>query len=272
LLTQFAPLLSSGPAQIHPPPGTAFNLGASAHITGITLTSLVKNTAGMVTGVAGTVTGDLAGHAFTTTVAIAPDPASPPGGQPVLDFSVGAIHLAGSGVRVDSGPVTVGITGKNDWSNRVGILTSGYAALLGGTVAATTPGMLSRLNGLLTSPVTFRPGTLPTNLVGLANGAFHQAFVQVASPAVTGTTPGGTNVLTTTLAPSDFTLLDLNVHLDNHARGPISVSITASPGVSSPLSTVLTDLAGQLRDGGTNIAGVRNDLAQIVADIAGTKM
>jgi hypothetical protein len=268
LLTQFAPLPSGGPAQIQPPPGTAFNLGASAHLTGITLTSLVKNAAGMVTGAAGTVTGDLAGHRLTTTITIAPDPASPPGGPAVLDFTVGAIHLAGSGVSVNSGPVTVGITAKNDWNNLVGIETGGYAALLGGTVAATTPGLLSRLNSELVKPVTFRPGTLATNLVGLANGAFHQAFVRIASPVVTGTTPGSTNVLNTTLAPTDLTLLDLNVHFDNHASGPIAVTITTTPGVASPLSTVLADLASQLLDGGTNTTAVRNDLDQVVADLA----
>jgi len=196
-------------------------------------------------------TGNIGGHTFTTPVTLALAEADAPAGTaaavaapavPILDLSLGPIHLNLLGLKVDTSKICLDIAAQPGNGNLLGNLLAGVANLLnGGTPLGTILGNLNAngtLNQLLTGITNLLNGALgqvtaPTSLAGVT-----QQAATAAAPAV--------NILHLSLGPVDLNLLGLTVSLDNCANGPVTVDITAQPGPGNLLGNLLGGLANVL--------------------------
>jgi len=196
-------------------------------------------------------TGKLGDTTFTTPVTLSIADAADTGtakaaataapAVPILDLSLGPIHLNLLGLKVDTSKICLDIAAQPGAGNLLGNLLSGVANLLnGGTPLGTILGNLTQtnLNNLLTGITNLLNGALgqitaPTSLGG------------VTTTAATATAPA-VNILHLSLGPVDLNLLGLTVGLDNCANGPVTVDVTAQPGPGNLLGNLLGGLANVL--------------------------
>lgn len=229
-------------------PAAAPHLSLPLNVTGINLTKLVTNAAGMVTGVTGTLTGTLLGQNFSTPVTLT-QTAAPGSTVPVLHLALAPIHLNLLGLHVDTSPICLDITAHTGPGNLLGNLVGSVANLLNGTTPGSTTGLLGTLNGLLTKTAATGTGAVGS-ILGVANGALNQGLLHLGNPSLTGLAPGATPVLNLSVGPLDLNVLGLEVKLDNCSNGPVTVAITAVPGSGNLLGNLLSGLAGLLNGGG----------------------
>jgi len=213
-------------------------------------------------------TGTLGGQTFTTPVTLSlADAAAAPTGTaaaapataaapavPILDLSLGPIHLDLLGLKVDTSKICLDIAAQPGAGNLLGNLLSDVANLLnGGTPLGTILGNLTSAN----------LSTLLNGITGLLNGALGQltaptSLAGVTSTAATPTAPA-VNILHLALGPVDLNLLGLTVHLDNCANGPVTVDITAQPGPGNLLGNLIGGLTHVL-DSHASQQGVLSNL------------
>jgi hypothetical protein len=217
-------------------------------------------------------TGTLGDTTFTTPVTLSlADAAAPTGAAaavaapavPILDLSLGPIHLDLLGLKVDTSKICLDIAAQPGEGNLLGNLLSDVANLLnGGTPLGTILGNLSSTN----------LSTLLNGITGLLNGALGQLTAPTSLEGVTTntgtpTTPP-TSILHLALGPVDLNLLGLTVHLDNCADGPVTVDITAQSGPGKLLGNLIGGLAHVL-DSHASQQGVLSNLFGITRVLQG---
>jgi hypothetical protein len=215
-------------------------------------------------------TGKLGSATFTTPVTLGLESSSATAGTnspaatvPILDLSLGAIHLNLLGLNVDTSPICLDIGAQTGSGNLLGNLLADVANLLNsgsplGTILSGLSG--SNLTGLL------------NGITGLLNGALSQATAPtslsgVSSSAAGAGGAGALNVLNLSLAPVDLNLLGLTVHLDNCANGPVTVDITAQPGPGNLLGNLIGDVGHLLDNTSASQQGILSNLNQVTSEI-----
>jgi hypothetical protein len=198
--------------------------------------------------------GTLGSHAFSAplTLSVVPDPgAAAAATTSILHLRLDPIHLSLLGLNVDTSPICLDITAQSGSGNLLGNLLSDVSGLLnqGASLSQILSGLGSDLN------------TLTTGLTGLLNGALGAATGPAAVSSAT------TNVLNLSLGPVDLNLLGLDVHLDNCANGPVTVSVTATPGAGNLLGNLVSNLA-HLLDNGSPLAAITSRIDKISGQIS----
>jgi hypothetical protein len=169
---------------------------------------------------------------------------------PVLHLSLGPIHLALLGLNVDTSAICLNITAIEG------------GGLLGNLLCQLGTGLNAgaSLSSLLTALSADQLATLTNGLTTLLNQAVFGPLTS-SSAVASASCP----VLNLSLGPLDLTLLGLNVHLDNCANGPVTLSITANP-AGGLLGQLLCGLSNAL-NGGAPAAALTRLLHQIAAVI-----
>jgi len=211
--------------------------------------------------------GTLGGQAFTApvTLSIADTPTAPTGtaaaqavpATPILDLSLGPIHLDVLGLKVDTSKICLKIAAQPGNGNLLGNLLSDVANLLnGGTPLGNILGGLSSTN----------LNTLLGGITGLLNGALGQLTAPTSLEGITTNTGTLTtppvSILHLSLGPVDLNLLGLTVHLDNCDNGPITVDITAQAGPGNLLGNLIGGLSHVL-DSHASQQGVLSHLFRV---------
>ena len=218
---------------------------APLNVIPISITSVnVVNGALVANGVVGST-------AFSQPITLTPLTQPTDGSCPVLDLSLGPIHLSLLGLNVDTSAICLKITAHQGQGLLGDILCSigqqlNLGVPLSTILAALTPDQLDTLNSGLTSllnTVVFTPLTSSSALAGV-------------------TCP----VLNLTLGPLDLTLLGLEVHLDNCQNGPVTLDITATQN-GGLLGNLLCSLAGQTSNSNSPLTGILARLQTIITAI-----
>jgi len=209
-------------------------------------------------------TGTLGSQTFTTPITLSIANDAPAGAAavaapavPILDLSLGPIHLDLLGLKVDTSKICLDIAAQPGAGNLLGNLLSDVANLLnGGTPLGTILGNLTSTN----------LSTLLNGITGLLNGALGQltaptSLAGVTTTAATAAAPA-VNILHLSLGPVDLNLLGLTVGLDNCANGPVTVDITAQPGPGNLLGNLLGGLSHVL-DSNASQQGVLSNLFNV---------
>jgi len=122
------------------------------NITGLNFTDLTQAAGGAVNAV-GTITGTIAGQAFTAPVNALITPATTPRGVPILNLSIPqGIHLSLLGLNVDTSPICLRISAAPGRGALLGNLLGGLTNVLNSASSGDTAGALSSLNSGLGSP------------------------------------------------------------------------------------------------------------------------
>jgi hypothetical protein len=184
---------------------------------------------------------DLVAHATTATGQAIDIPftltnTTPNTSTSILDLHVGAIHLNLLGLNVDTSEICLTLTAQSGSGNLLGNLLANVAHLVdqGKT--------FDEIQGSLTAD---QVTTLSSGLSGMLNGALAAASspTNAATGGASASTSGATPVLNLSLGPVDLNLLGLDVHLDDCANGPVTVSITAQSGPGNLLGNLIGGLA-----------------------------
>jgi hypothetical protein len=180
---------------------------------------------------------------------------------PILNLEIPqGIHLSLLGLNVDTSGICLSITGESGNGNLLGNLVCDLAnALNNGT------GLVSFLNGLTQHQLN----TLLGGLTSILNSGVKDAATASLTSAL-GATPSvsgpSCNILNLSLGPVNLNLLGLNVSLDNCAGGPITVSVTATPGAGNLLGNLLCDLSNLLNSN-ASLRALENSLERVAHEI-----
>lgn len=197
----------------------------------------------MANGIAGTTP-------FQTPITMTPRAnAAADAACPILNLSLGPIHLDLLGLNVDTSPICLDVTAVPGSGALLGNLLCGIANLLNGGLSQSAV-----LAGL--SPTEL--ATLDSGLTQLLNQA---VFIPLTSSdaAISATC----NVLSLAIGPVDLNLLGLRVELDNCNNGPVTLDITADP-TGGLLGGLLCAVANLLNGSGAQTA-ILTVLGQISA-------
>jgi len=234
-------------------------------VTGIQVTSLVPNPNNLNQLIAtATMSLNVAGRDITQIVqfpvALSGSPAASSTTCPILNLSIGPIHLdlLGLIVNLDNcatppGPVTVSVTGTSGPGNLLGNLLCDIAGLLNGGLNLSD--LLSRLNAQ-------QIAALEAGLISLLNDFFSQALTQLASatPGSSGSTASGIcPILHLMLNPIHLNLLGLQA--DTSA---ICLDISAQRGPGNLLGNLLCNLVHLLDQSPGGNAGPIQGLVQAI--------
>jgi hypothetical protein len=202
--------------------------------------------------------GSVGGTAFTAPLTLTGSPAASNNGCPILNLSLGPIHLNLLGLNVVTSPICLDITAHSGQGNLLGNLLCDVAGLLNN--GSTLSGILGGLSGSQLS-------TLTSGLTNLLGDTFGALGSRAAVQGVSGSAAGATDILNLSLGPVDLNLLGLEVSLDNCSGGPVTLDITAQPGAGNLLGNLLTGLANLLNRPPANPNLVGQLLDQVVGEI-----
>ena len=199
--------------------------------------------------------GTVGSTAFQLPLVLTPQPPAPGATCPVLDLSLGPIHLSLLGLNVDTSPICLEITATRG-GGLLGDLLCSIANLLNGGMS------LADILGTLT-PAQLT--TLDSGLTTVLNQVLAQA---TSSNALVGAT---CDVLNLAVGPLDLSILGLNVSLDDCSGGPVTVDITATPGggLLGDLLCSLSDLLNVPRPNTTAILAVLRNLVRVIGGLIG---
>jgi hypothetical protein len=226
-----------------------------------TITSITLNNGQLVAS--GTASAIIHGKPVSTTfsnvpvnIALAADQsAAAAAGCPILDLTLGPINLNLLGLVVQTSPICLTITAYQGGGLLGDLLCSVANALNGGAT------LQQILGSLLATDLT----NLLAGLTDLLNQAVQQlnsATLQSIQHVNAGHT---CSILNLALGPVDLTLLGLNVHLDNCANGPVTVTITAVTGQGNLLGNLLCELVdGNLLNVGATLQGILQQLVGLL--------
>jgi len=220
---------------------------ATFNMLPITITSVTPQGAGLVAnGLIGT-------HAFSTPVSLTPLTQPLDGSCPVLDLSLGPIHLSLLGLNVDTSAICLKIT-AHEGQGLLGDLLCSIGNLL--NQGFTLQQVLATLDSTQLQ-------TLSNGLTNLLNTAVFGPLT--SSAAVTGAT---CSILSLTLGPLDLTLLGLEVQLDNCSGGPITLNVTATSG-GGLLGDLLCSLSNLLNTSpnSTAVLTVLRNIARVLGQL-----
>ncbi|HZU35621.1 MAG TPA: hypothetical protein VFA18_06930, partial [Gemmataceae bacterium] len=206
--------------------------------------------------------GTLGGMNFTTPLKLTASPNTADPTCPILNLTLGAIHLNLLGLNVDTSRICLKITAQSGSGNLLGNLLCDVANLLNQGTS-----LSSVLNGLTTSQLR----SLTNGTTAMLSKVLHLVTTPPLATvrhdlSVTSALGGTCNVLNLTLGPLNLNLLGLNVHLDNCANGPVKVRVTAVPGPGNLLGNLICDLGNLLNSGATNLA-LENALSGIAGAV-----
>jgi hypothetical protein len=225
------------------------------NITPVVNSIIVDNGQLIASGIA-TVT--VKGQTFTSpfTAPILLDGSAPAifGACPILNLTLGPIHLDLLGLVVDTSPICVDITAHSG-EGLLGDLLCGVATLLDGGVLP--------LNQILAGLSADELSTLISGLTNILNGVLgnllDSRLIGIgAGPA------GSCAILHLEVGPLDLNILGLQVEADNCTGGAITVDVTAESGRGNLLGNLLCELLG----GGNLAATLQGILNQILALLA----
>jgi hypothetical protein len=191
---------------------------------------------------------------FQAPITLTPG-AVPAGGTcPVLDLSLGPIHLSLLGLNVDTSSICLQITAIQG-GGLLGDLLCSIANLLNLNVP---------LGDILGGLSSAQLDTLNSGLTQVLNQA---VFIPLSrSDAVAA---AACSVLHLELGPLDLNLLGLRVELNNCANGPVVLDITATPG-GGLLGDLLCGLSNLLETGATlKILAVLQNIATLLGSLLG---
>ena len=188
---------------------------------------------------------------FQAPITLTPG-AIPEGGTcPVLNLSLGPIHLTLLGLNVDTSSICLQITAISG-GGLLGDLLCSIANLLNGG---------ANLADVLAGLTSAQLNTLDSGLTQVLNQA---VFIPLTrSDAVAA---AACNVLNLDLGPIDLNLLGLRVQLNNCNNGPVVLDVTATPG-GGLLGDLLCGLTNLLQTGATQKI---LDVLQSIATLLGT--
>jgi len=174
--------------------------------------------------------------------------AIPAGGTcPVLNLSLGPIHLSLLGLNVDTSSICLQITAIQG-GGLLGDLLCSIANLLNGG---------ANLADVLAGLTSAQLNILDSGLTQVLNQAVFIPLTQ--SDAVAA---AACNVLNLDLGPIDLNLLGLRVQLNDCNNGPVTLDITATPG-GGLLGNLLCALSNALSQG--SLQGINTLLRNIAA-------
>lgn len=191
---------------------------------------------------------------FQAPITLTPG-AVPDGGTcPVLDLSLGPIHLSLLGLNVDTSSICLQITAIQGGGLLGNLLCSIANLLNGGTSLANV------LAGLTTAQLN----TLNSGLTQVLNQA-----VLIPLSRSDAVAAAACNVLSLDLGPIDLNLLGLRVQLNNCNKGPVTLDITATPG-GGLLGNLLCSLSNLLGNGApAAIAALLGNIASLIGALLG---
>lgn len=204
----------------------------------------------MANGIAGTTP-------FQTPITMTPkaNPAAD-AACPILNLSLGPIHLDLLGLNVDTSQICLDVTAVPGSGALLGNLLCGIANLLNGGLSQSAV-----LAGLSATELE----TLDTGLTQLLNQAVFIPLTR-SDAALSATC----NVLSLTLGPVDLNLLGLRVELNNCSGGPVKLDITADPtggllgGLLCGIANLLNGSAAQ-----TAILAVLGQISALIGSLLG---
>ena len=206
-------------------------------ITSLSLVNGVLTATGIATA---TINGQTTTVPFAAPVDITAVP-SQPGVCPVLDLTLGPIHLNLLGLDVLTSPICLTITAIQG-GGLLGQLLCGLGNLLnqGLTLSQILAGVGTQTTpALTTAQINQLLGGL-TNLLDHALANLKKAVLTAILPALAP----ACSILHLELGPLHLNLLGLDVVLDNCTNGAITVDITAIPGPGNLLGNLLCQLLG----------------------------
>jgi len=212
------------------------------NVVPITITSVTAQPGGLVAN------GVIGSSPFSAPITLTPLTLGTATTCPVLDLSLGPIHLSLLGLNVDTSMICLKVT-AHQGGGLLGDLLCGIANLL--NQGLTIDQALATLDAT-------QLGTLDAGLTNLLNTAVFQPLT--SSTAVASAT---CSVLNLSLGPLHLNLLGLAVDLDNCAGGPVTLSVTATQG-GGLLGDLLCGLSNVLK-GPANQNAVLVLLRQITA-------
>jgi hypothetical protein len=194
---------------------------------------------------------------FTAPLTLATEPNQAMPDCPILDLTLGPIHLDVLGLVVDTSQICLNITADPGAGNLLGNLLCGVAGLLD---QGTSLGDI--LGGLSATQLT----QLTSGLTSLLNGALQNILAPANITQVGGQQANGVcDILNLSLGPVNLNLLGLEVDLDNCANGPVTVDITAEEGPGNLLGNLLCGITGALDPGaGLNLDRVVDRIIGII--------
>jgi hypothetical protein len=213
----------------------------SINLTGVTYNAVTR----VLTATGGTVTGLLGGIPFTTN--ISNFVLSPGHGKQcaILDLSLAPIDISLLGLHIDTSPICLDITATQGQ----GILGDLLCSLAG------AGGVLDTINSILNSADFLSSlSTVLNQALGHAKTAHGHAAGMVCT--------GVCQVLDVVIGPLNLNLLGVKVKLDDCAKGPVEVCVSATPS-EGLLGELLCDLAG----GGLSLQDLLNFIQDLVAGL-----
>jgi hypothetical protein len=232
------------------PQAMAASKRSVAFVPTITSLSVVQTQNGPQLTATGVVTATVRGKTvtepFAAPVTVTAQPAQA-GTCPVLDLTLGPIHVNLLGLDVLTSPICLTITADSA-GGLLGQLLCSLGNLLnqGLTVEQALSGIGTQTTAALSQAQVDQLLAGLTNLLNQALLNLLRAILLAIQPGL----DGACSILHLALGPLDLTLLGLNVHLDDCANGPVLVDITAIPG-GGLLGDLLCQLLGGINVGAT---------------------
>jgi len=205
--------------------------------------------------------GTLGNNPFEAPLTLTPTGDTSPDGCPILDLSLGPIHLDLLGLVVDTSPICLNITAHHG-GGLLGDLLCG----IGGLLDPDGLNLGTLLGGLTNTQLT----TLLEGITDLLNGVLGPITAPNANTSVGDSTPGACDILNLSLGPVDLNLLGLEVVLDDCNDGPVTVDVTAVPG-GGLLGDLLCNLDNLLHTPANDhaIANALNRVADAILQLIG---
>jgi hypothetical protein len=170
---------------------------------------------------------------------------------PILDLSLGPIDLDLLGLVVQTSPICLEIT-AHPGGGLLGNLLCAVARLLDGGVSLAD--ILASLNA-----------QQQARLLDAIRDVLNAALNQLNNAAVTAVQQQqACTILDLALGPLELNVLGLVVELDDCSGGPVTVTITAVPGVGNLLGNLLCGLLGGITPGTTLAQLLQQVLAAII--------
>ena len=218
-------------------------------VTGINISSVLRDPTSGALGLAGKLSGTILGQGFTTPISGTIVPNANPKLAPALNLNLQPIHLGLLGLNVDTGAIRLGFNARANAGSLGKQVANGLSGVLNQATGGTT-GTAAQIGSVLNDPT----------LLSALNRTFAGASARLnsATPAAGTVAP----ILKLALSPDRIGAQGLNLKLDNQANGAVSVAITSTPG-----GGLLGNVLGGVTGGTTRavLGQVGNVLTQITA-------
>ena len=204
--------------------------------------------------------GTLGSNTFEAPITLTTHPNAADPDCPILDLSLGPIHLDLLGLNVDTSAICVNIT-AHEGGGLLGDRLCGISGLLDDGLP------LGAILGALSDADL---GVALDGITDLLNSVLTQATAPAAIVGVSDSAAGVCDILNLSLGPIDLNLLGLEVTVDDCNGGPVTIDVTADPG-GGLLGDLLCSLDDLLNSNANNNALVNalNHIADAILALIG---